>query len=144
MAVAAFELDGRAIGTAPDQLHVDGVIQLDRAGITRRLACDGAQGSEFGMAVLQPADVSPVGQVAGARLQLAMTFGAGLIARCGNIDSAAMLAVARGALERFCCGGVVNGTVVAREAGAVGGFRGESPGLLQMARRAFSLQNRMC
>src|SRR6266705_2563830 len=51
--VAAFELHGGPDGAAANRLHVDRVIQLDRAGI----ACATAEGSELRMAILKSANV---------------------------------------------------------------------------------------
>ena len=53
MAIAALELHAGAVRAATNRLHVDRVIQLDRAGI----AIAFFDGVEFGMIALKAADV---------------------------------------------------------------------------------------
>ena len=57
MAVAAFEIDDRAGGAAPDGLHMDGVIKFYRAEIAPTIASVCAQRSEFRVALFKTADV---------------------------------------------------------------------------------------
>jgi hypothetical protein len=134
VAVGTLELDQHASGAAPNGVHVNGVIELHspRVGFT-----------EIGMAVLQTAnmicDIGPTER----RVQIGMTFGASLIAHSGNIDSPAMLTVARAARERFFCIAVVSWAIVAGEASRVRDLGGELAGFPRVAGRAFFFEHGM-
>lgn len=53
VAVATFQLNIGAIRAATNRFHVDGVVELDGAGISRWHASNGTQGGEFRMAVFE-------------------------------------------------------------------------------------------
>jgi hypothetical protein len=93
------------------------------------------------MSLLETANVIRDTVPAERRVQISMTFGASLIARGGNIDSAAMLTVANCACDGFCCASVVIGAVVAGEASRVCDVSGELASLPQVADRAFFFED---
>jgi hypothetical protein len=73
-----------------------------------------------------------------------MTFGAGLIARGGDVNAASVFGVTLCAPQLFSADDtdrVVDWTIVACEAGRVCSPRGESAGLLHMASGAFFFEN---
>ena len=70
-----------------------------------------------------------------------MTPRASLIAGGHDVYAAAMLDMAGCARKRFLALRVMNWAVVAREAGAVGRFRGERVGLLHVTGGALSFEN---
>lgn len=132
MAIGADELDDGAVGTTADGLHVEIVIEFDGARVGRF----GANESDFGVAVLQGADVRGVGRgAAGSGAQVRVAFGASFIACGGDVDASAMLAMAGGAVGHG--GGdlvrVVDGAVVAGFACAIHRFGGKLAGGLKVA-----------
>ncbi len=56
MAVATFELNGGAVRSVADRLHVDGVVQFDGAGIARGDARNGPHRGKFRMAIFEASD----------------------------------------------------------------------------------------
>lgn len=60
MTIAALKIHEDAIGPSSNRLHVNGVVQLDGGGITRREIGDPAERGEFGMAVQKAVDARGV------------------------------------------------------------------------------------
>src|SRR2546421_2501903 len=85
MAIGAAELHGGACRSAANWLHVDRVIELDRARTTRGVR---DQRCKFRMPVFEAANVGCVmGRTAVGR-KIGMAYRAGLIADSGNINPA--------------------------------------------------------
>ncbi len=96
------------------------VIESDRVGVAWRLAIRGTQSGEFGMAMLERADVSrPHRGSAGDELELCVTRGAGPIARGGDVDAPAVFGMTRCARRVCRLRSVMDGAIVAVEAIAV-------------------------
>src|SRR5260370_33491368 len=96
MAFAAIELNVWPAGATANGLSMNCVIESDRVGVAWRLAIRGTQSGEFGMAMLERADVSrPHRGSAGDELELCVTRGAGPVARGGECDSPPALGIDR-------------------------------------------------
>ena len=97
----------------------------------------GADRRKFGMARAKIFDVAhELRRVAGGP-QVRMALRARGVGSGGEPRMSSMLFVARRAFWRKRLVGVVNGAIVAREAGSVAGLRAEKPGHLKMAGVAF-------
>src|SRR5260370_28229034 len=108
MAFAAIELNVWPAGATANGLSMNCVIESDRVGVAWRLAIRGTQSGEFGMAILERADVSrPHRGSAGDELEVVVTRSAGPIARAREGDAAAGCGLARFALRVCCLPGVV-------------------------------------
>ena len=139
MAIAALKRDHRTVGAAANGLHVNRMVEFDRAGIACRDAGDGTQSRKFGMAVFEAGDVIPRQQ-----LQPLMTKRAFFAADCVENCSTAMLGMTGCAIGwRQIEPRMVDRAVVAVEASAVGGFGGKGAGLLEVAGGAFLFQDGM-
>jgi len=143
MAIGAAELHGGACGSAANWLHVDRVIELDRAGTTRGVR---DQRCKFRMPVFEAANVGCVMRSTAVGPEIGMAYRAGLIADSGNINPAFVFCVALGAGEFFSAAdayGVMRGPIVALETGVVGSFRGERARFLHVTRHTFFFEDRM-
>ena len=100
-----------------------------------------AQGGEFRVAASEAADVRGVTRGFAGGSQVAVTFGAGFFADRGDVDAAAMLGVAGGAVRRGDLAGVMDGAVMASQARLIVGLGGKGRGFLHVARGAFFFQN---
>jgi len=118
---------------------VNGVIQLNRAGIFRTRTKE----SEFRMPIFQASDVGRISLYDADGAQIGMAFGAGLIAGGDDVDAPSMFSVAFGAIRYLCFYLVImmGRAVMAGEAGAVERVRGKFAGPLQVARGALLLQH---
>src|SRR6266480_6120676 len=134
MAIGAAELHGGACRSAANWLHVDRVIELDRAGTTGGVH---DQRCKFRMPVFEAANVGCVMGRTAVGPEIGMAYRAGLIADSGNINPAFVFRVALGAREFFSAAdadGVMRGPIVAAETGVVGSLRGERAGFLHVTR----------
>jgi hypothetical protein len=143
MAIAALKLDVGAVRPAPDRLHVNRVIQLDRRRITRGPARNGAQDGKFRMAISETAYAIREMRLPIDGTEIGVTFGAAAIASGADVHVAAMFAMTRGAWERFGGHCVMHWAVVASEAGTVRCLGGKRASLLDVTGCTFLLENRV-
>ena len=94
-----------------------------------------AKCSKFGVAVFKAANMRSVTWGASRIFQIGMALCTTLIAGCAYVDVAAMLHVAGSAFRKvgIALGDVVNGAVVASEAGTVDGLGRKFTRFLKMA-----------
>jgi hypothetical protein len=147
VAISAFKLHGRASWTAANWLHVDGMIELDRAGTAHGSGGIQNQCYKFRMAVFQAANAGSVSRGTAMDAEIGMTFCAGLIAGGRNAYAAFVLGMTFGAGEFFSpddTDRVVNWAVMAIETSGVRGFGGKSISLLDVACGALFLEHSMC
>ena len=141
MAVATFKLNVWTIRSATDRLHVNRVVQLDCARITRGDARDEAQRADFRMAVLETSNVRCEPRRAIPGLQVGVAFGASLIVGSGDVFAAAVFRVACSAPRSWRLGSVMYGAVMAVEASVVGSFHRIHAGLLHVTGGALFFEN---
>src|ERR1700730_297552 len=135
--IGALELDDGAVRAAADGFHVDGMIQFDRL----RVALAFTECRELRVAMLETADMWRVTQRAVRCFEIAMAFGAGLIARGGDASAAAMFTVTGRAADGLRLRCVMDRTVVTGPASVVGGLGGEDPRLREVAGGTFFLED---
>src|SRR6267154_4813289 len=146
MAIGAAELHSGASRSAANWLHVDRVIELDRAGTTHGTGGVHDQRCKFRMPVFEAANVGCVLRRTAVGPEIGMAYRAGLIADSGNINPAFVFCVALGAGEFFSAAdadGVMRGPIVALETGVVGSLRGERAGFLHVTGHTFFFEDRM-
>ena len=134
MAALTGHLHKRVVGTDQVRLQVDVVVQPHSA----RISFARTQTGKFRMRLVKAADGSSVVRLAVASPQVGVTLSAGCIRRGMQERRALVLDVAGRAFGSERLIGVMDGRIVAREAGFVGHLRGEGSSLSDVTKRALS------